>query len=86
MGNTHVEFSCPVLEVNLREDTHCYTSEIPIQHDRYPFVTVANRVLTTIGTPSPCLDDYPLRVKGTHGWWRLLPHIEADFHLEPAQL
>ena len=26
----------------------------------------------------PCLNDYPLRVKGTHGWWRLLPHIEAD--------
>ena len=50
-----------------REDTHCYTADIPVQHDHYPFVTVANRVLTTVGTASPCLDDYPLCVKGTHG-------------------
>ena len=78
MGDTHVEFSCPSLEVNLREDDHCYTAEIPVHHDDYPFATVANRVLTMVGTASPCLDDYPLRVKGTHGWWRLLPHIEAD--------
>ena len=78
MGDTHVEFDCPAIEVNLREDVNCYTAEIPVQNTRYPFVTVANRVLTTVGTPSPCLDDYPLRVKGTHGWWRLLPHIEAD--------
>ena len=78
MGDTHVEFSCPTVEVNLREDTHCYLSEIPVQNDQYPFVTVANRVLTTVGHPSPCLDDFPLRVKGTRGWWRLLPRIEAD--------
>ena len=78
MGDTHVEFSCPALEVELREDTHCYAAEIPVQHDYYPFVTVATRVLTSVGTPGPCLDDYPLRVKGTHGWWRLLPHVEAD--------
>ena len=77
MGDTHVEFNCPAIKVNLREDTHCYITKIPIQNARYPFVTVANRVLTTVGTPSPCLDDYPLRVKGTHGWWRLLPQIEA---------
>ena len=76
MGDTQMEFNCPTIEVNLREDTHCYTAEIPVQNVHYPFVTVANRVLTTVGTPSPCLNDYPLRVKGTHGWWRLLPHLE----------
>ena len=78
MGDTHVEFNCPSLEVTLREDDHCYAAEIPVHHPDYPFVTVANRVLTTVGTASPCLDDYPLRVKGTNGWWRLLPHVEAD--------
>jgi hypothetical protein len=78
MGDTHVEFSCPAIEVELREDTHCYAAEIPVQHDYYPFVTVATRALTSVGTPSPCLNDYPLRVKGTRGWWRLLPHVEAD--------
>ena len=78
MGDTHVEFSCPTVEVSLREDPHCYTAEIPVEHDHYPFVTVATRVLTTVGTPGPCLNDFPLRIKGIHGWWRLLPRVEAD--------
>ena len=33
MGDTHMEFSWPAVEVSLREDVHCYTSEIPVQHD-----------------------------------------------------
>ena len=78
MGDTHVEFDCPAIEVNLREAKHCYKAEIPIQNNSYLYVTIASRVLTTVGTPAPCLDDYPLRVKGIHGWWRLLPQIEAD--------
>ena len=30
MGDTQVEFNCPAIEVNLREDTQCYTAEIPV--------------------------------------------------------
>ena len=44
MGDTHIEFDCPAIEVNLREADHCYTAEIPIQDKRYPYVTISSRV------------------------------------------
>ena len=43
-----------------------------------PFVDVVSRVLKAGGTTSPCLNDFPLCVRGQTGWWRLLPRIKLD--------
>ena len=39
---------------------------------------VPGYVLQARGTPSSCLNDFPLRVQGRTGWWRLLSQIELD--------
>ncbi len=78
LGDTFVEFRCPEVSVELREAESCYLTEIPVEHKQTPFVDVVSRVLQAGGTPSPCLNDFPLRVQGHSGWWRLLPRIELD--------
>ena len=78
LGDTFVEFKCPEVSVEIREANSCYLTEIPVEHEETPFVDVVSRVLQAGGTPSPCLNDFPLRVQGHTGWWRLLPRIELD--------
>ena len=53
-------------------------TEIPVEHKETPFIDVVSRVLQAGGTPSPCLNDFPLCVQGRTGWWRLLPRIKLD--------
>ena len=77
-GDTFVEFQCPEVSVEICEADSCYLTKIPVKHDETPFVDVVSRVLQVGGTPSPCLNDFPLPVQGRTGWWRLLPCIEMD--------
>ena len=73
-----MEFMCPEVSVDLCKAESCYLTEIPVEHDETPFVNMVSRVRQAGGTPSPCLNDFPLRVRGRTSWWRLLPGIELD--------
>lgn len=77
-ADSYYEFECRPVMLKLREAPNCYLGAIPVVHDTLPFVHDRTRILQATGTVTPCLEYFPVRVRGTQGYWRLLPEIMED--------
>ena len=63
-------FQCRRLKVTLRSTQNCY-QDIPVNHPRWQFLNLRNRVAKEISPEVPCRDHFPIRVQGLYHWWAL---------------
>ena len=67
-ADSFYEFKCCPIMLRLREATNCYLGDIPVVHDMLPFVHDRTRILQATGTVTPCLEFFPVCVRGTQGY------------------
>ena len=84
LGDVWQQYTCTAITVPVREADHCL-SAIPVTHPSLGFHSFRTRVLQATASAKPCLEHFPVRVRTTTGWIRLLPAITAEPAACPAQ-
>ena len=69
-GDVIQVIECQRLKVTLRVTEKCYR-DIPVNHPRWQFLNLQNRVAKEISAETPCRDHFPVRVQGLYHWWAL---------------
>ena len=84
LGDVWQQYTCTAVTVPVREAEHCM-SAIPVTHPSLGFLNFRTRVLQATASAEPCLEHFPVRVRTTTGWIRLLPAVAAEPAPRPAQ-
>ena len=84
LRNVWQQFTCTAVTVPVREAEHCL-SAIPVTHPSQGFMNFQTQVLQSIARAESCLEHFPVRLRTTTGWIRLLPSVVAKPATRPAQ-
>ena len=60
-GDTWIRYQCISTQVPVREAEYCYNS-IPVSHNKFKYVDVESRMLTSTAEISSCMESFPLRI------------------------
>ena len=61
---------CKRLKVKLRATPKCYR-DIPIEHSRWKFLDIENRIAKQMSSERPCRMHFPIQIEGMHNWWTI---------------